>query len=314
MPSMNRVAVLGFGNMAKALFKGAEQAKACDPRVVKVFDPNLTVAAVAPFQMANSVAEAIQGTNTAWFCVKPDVVSIVAKEMSGLMSIMKKNPLFVSIAAGISEQAVRDSLGQPEAAVIRVMPNLPVLVGKGASGFYANEFVTSKQLQTVTTVLNATGIAIQVEKESDLHAITAVSGSGPAYVLRFMQEFIDAAQGVGLSEKVARKLVMQTVFGAAQLADTSEFSLDELCEQVRSKGGTTGAALRSFDQNKLGQIVQDAVVAARDRSVELGALSKSPGEPPVKKPNRGVVDPRLFSVSKEVVMPEEGSYSLELKG
>jgi len=300
----HRVAVFGFGNMAKALFKGAAEVEACDPRCMTVCDPIVKQALeITPFKHAAHACDALKEAEVAWLCVKPDVVATLCREIAGDVSAMKKPPLFVSIAAGISEATIRDALQQPEAAVVRVMPNLPVLVGKGASGYYANSFVRPEQLQAVTSILNATGIAVPVAKESDLHAITAVSGSGPAYVLRFMREFIESAKRVGLSPEVARELVIQTMLGATELGKTSALSLDELCEQVRSKGGTTDAALKSFDENNLGQIVQDSVMAARDRSIELGSSEKPSGEPPIKKSERGVVDPRFFSsdVSSYVV-------------
>ena len=300
MPLANRVAVLGFGNMAKALFKGAEQAKACDPRLINVFDPNIKPSAAAPFQMTSSVADAIQGTHAVWICVKPDVVGAVLKEVPS----KQENMVYVSIAAGVSEETIRDALGQSNAAVIRVMPNLPVLVGKGASGFYANPFVTPEQLQRVARILNATGVAIQVEKEDDLHAVTGLSGSGPAYALRFMRDGIAAGVAAGLSEDVAKELFSQTLLGAVELAKVSEFSLDELCEQVRSPKGTTDAALRSLDRDGFDQIIKNAVMAARDRSVELG---KPSGDPPVKKLERGTVGPRFFVDNITNIALKEGS-------
>jgi len=309
MSSANRMAVLGFGNMAKALFNGAWQANACDPRLVNVFDPNIKPSAAAPFQMENSVADAIQGAHAAWICVKPDVVEAVLKEVPG----KQENMVYVSIAAGVSEETIRDALQQPNAAVIRVMPNLPQLVGKGASGYYANPFVTPAQLQSVTTILNATGIAIQVDKESDLHAVTAVSGSGPAYVLRVARDVIAAGVAVGLSETVAKKLFFQTLLGTIELADASVFSLDELCEQVRSPKGTTNAALESLDRDGFDQIIKNAVTAARDRSVELG---KPSGEPPAKKPERGIVSPRsgFFAATQTHLNPEEDDPQIGFRG
>lgn len=302
MPSVNRMGVLGYGNMAKYLFNGAEHAKACDARLISIYHPTITPLTVAPFQMAKSVADAIQGTNMVWLCVKPHVVASVCKQISPAIATMQKNPLFISIAAGISEKAIRDALQQPEAAVIRVMPNLPVRVGKGASGVYANQFVTPEQLQSVTHILNATGITTQVDDENSLHAVTGLSGSGTAYALRFLRDGIAAGVAAGLSEEVAEKLFYQTLLGAVELAKTSEFSIDELCEQVRSPKGTTDAALRSLDRDGFDQVIKNAVLAARDRSVELGAPQKPSGEPPVKKHDRGIVSPRpsLFKENKNI--------------
>ena len=162
---------------------------------------------------------------------------------------------------------LRNWLG--EAPIVRCMPNTPSLVQAGATGLYAAPDVSAEQKEMAGQILSAVGLTFWFETEGELDAVTAVSGSGPAYFFLLMEALIDAARAQGLSATTARQLVLQTAWGASQLAITSEDGPDVLRQRVTSPGGTTAAALQVFEEAGLREQVQAAVAAARERSEQL---------------------------------------------
>jgi pyrroline-5-carboxylate reductase len=152
--------------------------------------------------------------------------------------------------------------------VVRVMPNTPTLVGKGAAGYSFGSGVTDEQRTFVTDLLNTSGIAVEVAEELQ-DAVTATSGSGPAYLFAFVEAMINGAKSLGLTEEVATKLTVQTMIGAAELLQSTGKNPATLRENVTSPNGTTFAALQSLSTNDLNKMVADAMKAARDRSIEL---------------------------------------------
>ncbi|HVO94662.1 MAG TPA: pyrroline-5-carboxylate reductase [Terriglobales bacterium] len=197
--------------------------------------------------------------------VKPQIVDPVAKEIAKPLG---KTKLLVSVAAGVPLARIEANL-DPGARVVRVMPNIPCVVGAGAAGFAGGRHATQADLEKVGAILNSFGIGLPVE-EKYLDAVTGLSGSGPAYVFQFMEALADGGVQVGLSRDVALKLAMQTVFGAAKMALESHKHLGELKDEVTSPGGTTIAGLYAMEQKGFRGIVMDAVVNATKRSQELG--------------------------------------------
>ena len=181
--------------------------------------------------------------------------------------IAERQPLVISIAAGVTVGNLRRWLGSTP--IVRCMPNTPSLVQAGATGLYAADDVSDEQKAMAKEILGSVGIAFWFDEEKELDAVTAVSGSGPAYFFLLMESLIEAAKAQGLDAGTARQMVLQTAWGAAQLAITSEVGPDVLRQQVTSPGGTTAAALGVFEEAGFREQVQAAVAAARERSEEL---------------------------------------------
>jgi len=197
--------------------------------------------------------------------VKPQIVDPVAKEIAGKLGEAK---LLVSVAAGVPLSRLESHLTQG-ARVVRVMPNIPCVVGAGAAGFAGGAHATAADLEKVAAILNSFGIGLPVE-EKYLDAVTGLSGSGPAYVFLFIEALADGGVQVGLSRDVALKLALQTVYGAAKMALESTKHLGELKDEVTSPGGTTIAGLHALEQKGFKGTVMDAVLSATKRSQELG--------------------------------------------
>lgn len=197
--------------------------------------------------------------------VKPQIVDPVAKEIAKKLGSKK---LLVSVAAGVPITRIEAHL-EKGARVVRVMPNITCVVGAGAAGFAGGSHATPADLEKVGAILNSFGVGIPVE-EKYLDAVTGLSGSGPAYVLLFMEALADGGVQVGLAREVALRLAIQTVYGAAKMALESNKHLAELKDEVTSPGGTTIAGLYAMEQKGFHGIVMDAVVNATRRSQELG--------------------------------------------
>ena len=197
--------------------------------------------------------------------VKPQMMQAVCEDLRDL--IADRQPLVISIAAGVTVANLRSWLG--ETPIVRCMPNTPSLVQAGATGLYAAEGVSDEQKAMAKEILGSVGLTFWFAQEKELDAVTAVSGSGPAYFFLLMESLIEAAKAQGLDAATARQMVLQTAWGAAQLAITSEVGPDVLRKQVTSPGGTTAAALNVFEEAGFREQVQAAVAAARERSEEL---------------------------------------------
>lgn len=204
--------------------------------------------------------------------VKPQILRGVAENIAA--TVQNKNRLIVSIAAGITQASLSRWLGE-KTAIVRCMPNTPALVLTGATALYANVHVTEEQRGLAENILRSVGLAIWVPDEAQLDAVTAVSGSGPAYFFLLMEAMQKTAVDLGLDEDCAALLVQQTALGAAKIALESDESVQQLRERVTSPGGTTQCALETFQQGGFEQLVDKALHAARDRSIEM---SKELGE------------------------------------
>ena len=205
--------------------------------------------------------------------VKPQVMESVA--ISIRASVQKKKPVVVSIAAGIRVDALEHWLGEG-LAVVRCMPNTPALVKTGATGLYANVQVDDNQKDQVESLLRAVGVTVWVSSENDLDAVTALSGSGPAYFFMVMEALEEAAIAAGLDPKVAQLLTQETALGSAKMALESSESAGVLRQRVTSPGGTTERAIGILEEKGLKDIFHQAVLAAKQRSVELSdELGKS---------------------------------------
>ena len=209
---------------------------------------------------------AVNAADVIVLAVKPQVLKSVCEN---IQSITKQNqPLFISIAAGIRSTDIDRWLGSNN-AIVRCMPNTPALIQAGATGLFANPNTSQAQADIAEQILSAAGLTIWVNEEAQLDAVTAVSGSGPAYFFLFLEAMQAAGKSLGLDENTAAMLAKQTALGAARMAIEGDDSPAALREKVTSKGGTTAAALTSFENNNFTQIVQQALSAARNRATEL---------------------------------------------
>lgn len=206
----------------------------------------------------------LDSTDVLLLVIKPQDLSTVLGEISGKLN---PNALVISFVAGKKIADISAALSGTN-PIVRVMPNTPTLIGQGAAGYSTEPKVSAAQKTFVAQLLNSSGVAIEIE-ESLQDAVTATSGSGPAYFFAFVEAMIAGSKELGLSEADATKLTAQTFIGAAKLLESSGKSATSLRENVTSPNGTTAAALASFSDSKLNEIVLKAMKAARDRSIEL---------------------------------------------
>lgn len=264
------IAFIGAGNMARAIIGGllengfaAANIWAAEPDASRLQD-----LAEQGLKTTCDNNEAVAAADMVILAVKPQIMQAVASELAD--AAQKHQPLFVSIAAGISLDALDRWLGG-NAAVVRCMPNTPSLVQTGASGLFANARVSEEQRNLATQAMEAVGIALWVQNEAELDVVTAISGSGPAYYFLMMEAMTAAGAKLGLSEETARGLTLQTALGAARMASSSDVDAAELRRRVTSPKGTTEQAILTFQAEGLEAIVEKAMVACRDRAEAMAA-------------------------------------------
>jgi len=273
--NIQKIGFIGGGNMASSLLSGLI-ASGHSPQHLWVSDINPdTLKALAQNLNVNTSTSndtVINEVDVVVLAVKPQTLSSVAKSAAAL--IQQKKTLVVSIAAGINQHSLSQWLGA-DTAIVRCMPNTPALVLTGATALHANTKVTTEQRNLAENILRSVGIALWVKDESELDAVTAVSGSGPAYYFLLMEAMEKAALELGLSEVTARLLVQQTALGAAKIALESSESPEQLRKRVTSPGGTTQRAIETFEQGGFTELVSKALHAARDRSIEMSKQSEN---------------------------------------
>ena len=258
-----RISVIGAGVMGEALIAALLKAgHAADH--VEVIEKRKERIAELVAKYAIKVGNDFTATDVILLVTKPQDLEAVVADIKGKV---KAGTLIVSFAAGKKIATISNSLGGI-CPVVRVMPNTPTLVGKGAAGYSLGEGVNEHQKKFVVDLLSSAGIAVEVKEELQ-DAVTATSGSGPAYFFAFVEAMVKGAVDLGLSEEIATQLTVQTLIGAAELLQTSGKSATTLRENVTSPNGTTFAALQSFTAGDLEKIVAKAMKAARDRSIEL---------------------------------------------
>ncbi|MBI0422513.1 pyrroline-5-carboxylate reductase [Acinetobacter oleivorans] len=259
------ICFIGGGNMAQALIGGLIS-RGLPPTRITVSDPVEQIRQLLQEKEVHVTQDnvaAIQNADVVVLAVKPQVLATVLRPLKGLLS----DKLVISIIAGAEIQTISNLIDSNR--IVRVMPNTPALVQTGAHGIYANDVVSASDRELTSQILAATGLTIWVNSEAQIDAVTAVSGSGPAYFFYLMESMIRAGKNLGLDEKVATALTLQTALGAAQMAITSSNTPSELRKNVTSPNGTTQAALEVFDRAQISQNIQSALAAAQKRSQEL---------------------------------------------
>jgi len=214
--------------------------------------------------------DAVQHADIVVLAVKPQIIPKVCSELSRYL--LQNAPVIVSVAAGIPTSLLTQLLGT-HVPIIRTMPNTPAEIGCGATGLYAINSVTAAQKKSAEAIMNSVGIAVWVDDEALMDAITAVSGSGPAYFFQVIEAMEKAAVELGLSAKTARALTLQTAYGATKMALESPESAEVLRQRVTSPGGTTAAALNVLHNGNINNLFQQALTAAQHRAKELAELT-----------------------------------------
>ena len=268
MENKTVIGFIGAGNMAYALIKGL-LSDGFDAKNINVSDSNdellinrQSELKITTYSDNNSL---LDNSDIVVFAVKPQVLSIVCLQ---LKNKVKPNHLFVSIVAGIRGNDINRWLGG-NFALVRTMPNTPALFQSGVTGLFANDLVSNQQKELVTSILSSVGECFWVDDEKLIDAITAISGSGPAYFFLLMQSITQAATALGLDEKTANSLSIQTSLGASLMATKSGKDSKTLRKEVTSPNGTTQAAIESFQDQNFEGIVAAATRAAYDRAREL---------------------------------------------
>ena len=267
------IVFIGGGNMAGAMIGGLiKQGQAAS--TIHVVDRNEEARARIASDFGAPVSEsladaaasaAIGAADVVVLAVKPQVLEAVAGELGSLL----KGALVLSIAAGVTVASLRKWLGGSYGNILRVMPNTPALIGKGMTGGYLPAGVPDASRDAAQFVLEAAGQVVWFDNEAALDTVTALSGSGPAYVFYFMEAMQQRAIELGLPPEAAHQMVRATFVGAAEMASQSPLELAQLRQNVTSKGGTTAAAIAALDAGNCFDTVKSALTAAHARSVEM---------------------------------------------
>lgn len=267
------IAFIGGGNMARSLIGGLV-AGGHEPDRIWVAEPDIGQRELLHGRHgvrtgSDNLAIAAEA-EVIVLAVKPQILQGVARQLAPV--VQARRPLVISVAAGVREPDLRRWLGGGSLALVRTMPNTPALVGSAASALFANEFVSEERRQLAESLLRAVGVTVWVGDESLLDAVTALSGSGPAYFFLIMEALERTALDLGLDADNARLLTLQTAFGAAKMALESVESPAILRARVTSPGGTTERALSILREGGLETLLAQALEAARSRARELGDL------------------------------------------
>lgn len=266
---MKTISFIGGGNMAAAIIGGLCSDSSSATFNIRVAEPLEETRRLLESQYSVQTfatgAEAVIGARAIILAVKPQIIPPVLQQ---IRPTLKSEQLLISIAAGLSCGKM-EKLLQTNAAIVRAMPNTPALIGRGITGMYANNNCSNKDKNLADEILSAVGQTVWVDGEGLMDAVTAVSGSGPAYAFYLIEAMRDAGIEAGLSAEIATSLAANTVAGAGLLALANTADVSELRQQVTSPGGTTAAALDVLTSSGWDKILQRAVLQARDRALEL---------------------------------------------
>ncbi len=263
------VGVIGVGNMGAALVRGIIDRETETANAVIICDLDK----VLVDRLCEDLG-VVDGENAAKVAASAELVVLAAKPqnlpilLDDISPSINADQTIMSIAAGVTTESIEKRLGR-KTSVIRVMPNLPALVGEAVSVFCGGSHTSDSDFERVEAVLGAVGVSFEVPEEL-MDPVTALSGTGPAYVFHTMEAMISSGVEMGIPPEMAQRLVLQTVFGAAQLAMDSDLNPTTLREAVTSRGGTTDAAISYLEEHHYTRLVIEAILAAMDRSKDLG--------------------------------------------
>ena len=261
------IAFIGGGNMASAIIGGLLH-QGLDASRIEIVEPWAEARTRLQTQFGITAHEAPSAALARCALVVWAVKPQTFRDAAAQARAHTQHALHLSVAAGIRSDSIAQWLGSER--IVRAMPNTPALVGKGMTGLFARAAVSAQERDLVEAVVATTGAHVWLNEEAHLDAVTALSGSGPAYVFYFLEAMVQAGTGMGLTEAQARQLAIGTFTGAAELARASADPLELLRERVTSKGGTTYAALTSMEASGVKAAFVQAMQAAQTRAAELG--------------------------------------------
>lgn len=265
---MMKIAIIGVGNMGSAIALGLlGMGYAADSiAIANPSEERLNAFAKKSVDVSTNNKDVVEGADTVILAVKPYQLEAVATDIYEMLQI--KCPVLVSVAAGADIAYIKSLFGD-EIPVIRAMPNTPTICHAGVTGLYASHDVGAKQKEAIEKIFRTMGMAVWLDDESLLHALTAYTGAGPAYIYLLMQYLKEAAIHMGLPANMADLLMRQTTFGAAKMALESDEELSQLRREVTSPGGVTEAAVKSLESSGLDDIISRALDAGQARSEEM---------------------------------------------
>jgi pyrroline-5-carboxylate reductase len=264
-----KLTVIGGGNMGLTFAKGIHASGLLGNQIsiLEKGEESLNRLKIQEkdFQVFDSPEKCIKEADIIIVAVKPFHASEV---FEGIKPFVNSNQLFISLMAGVKMESIQLALGISK--IVRTMPNLPAMIGKGMTGYTSSKDVSVSELETVEKLLTSTGEAVKVDSEDDIDKITGLSGSGSAYVFYFMEAMMNGADELGFNQEDSKKIIIQTFEGAVELFKQNGDTTSQWIDKVCSKGGTTIAAINSFEKNKVNEHINQGVKAAYDRAVELG--------------------------------------------
>ncbi|MGL4630968.1 MAG: pyrroline-5-carboxylate reductase [Leadbetterella sp.] len=265
-----KVAVIGAGNMGLAFSQSFVSNNLISVSDLLLIEKNEDRAQFLKDSNFGTVSTQwipeISEANILILAVKPQDFFAVASELKNFVSAEQ---VVLSIMAGIKIESIQEALGLSK--VVRAMPNTPSMIGLGITGYFASADVSDSNKKLVENLLNTTGKSILVANESDLEVVTALSGSGPAYFYYFTKHMVEVGKTLGFDSHASLNLVKETMLGAYHLIDRSEGDMDKLISIVASKGGSTQAAINTFEENGVGEGIQKGLLACHKRAQELAA-------------------------------------------
>ena len=261
----NKITFIGFGNMGSAIYNGMQKSKLTNKvLIVDMDEKKLLDLKNTSVTFLNKIEEKISDSKLIWLCVKPQSFNEITKD---LIKFCTNNQTLVSIMAGVTINQIKKETEMEK--IVRVMPNTPAQISKGMSVWTNTKEVEKNDVDMVQNILNSIGKSVRVDSENEIELATALSGSGPGFIYKFIESMIKAGKKIGLSETLSRELVTETFFGSASLLEVSDKELEALKENVTSPGGTTEAGLNFLDKMDIDNIVFKMINSAVNRSKEL---------------------------------------------
>ena len=266
---MAKFAVIGAGMMGSAIVTGIIKNQVLEPGEIFISDPDSEKTNRLHEQLGTNVAasntDAVKAADAVLIAVKPQFLESAFRTIK---DTLPGDALVMTIVAGVPVKRYLDELDTD--CIVRVMPNTPAQVGEGVCAWFATDAVTSEQKDLAVRILSALGTQFEVKRESDLDLVTAVSGSGPAYVYLFIESMVDAAVQIGIARPLAEKIVLQTVYGSSVYMKHAGKHPVILKNEVTSPGGTTAAALTAMEKEGLRTAVTEGMLACLKKTIELG--------------------------------------------
>lgn len=266
-----KLGVLGFGNMAQAIVTGLISSKLLSTKNIYALEPDKirvkNVKKKYKIRFLESSRALSHQSSVILICVKPQDLKTVLTQLKPHY----KNQLVMTVVTGATIKKYKKYLGS-KSKIIRIMPNTPALIGYGAAAYFVDQNCTQRDKKLCENFFNCIGTIIKIKKESLMNAITAICGSGPAFVYQYAQSVINSAKKLGIQENTAKKLVLQTMLGATQMMIKSSQSPDQLTKLVTSKRGTTLAGLEALNKKGFTKAIEACMIRATKRAIELSKL------------------------------------------